>query len=207
MSAPRDKAARFPVSNPINPRRGHVIRKLVLVAFAALMAVATPAAGVPPIPADVDLIAPIRYPATGDTSGGTNRGCWEYSSADRGLARRTNRARSRRGIRRMKLDPQLSKVASRHSARMARKDLLYHSTDLGHVVTRWSVLGENVGVGGSIASLHRAFMRSPAHRDNIVHGEWRYFGTGTKRRNGRLWVTVVFEAERDPGTRLTMPPC
>jgi uncharacterized protein YkwD len=156
---------------------------------------------------DLVLIAPIRHEAVGDTSGGSNRGCWEYNSAEHQLARRTNQARAKHGIRPARLDPQLSMVASRHSARMAKRNLLYHSTDLGRVVTRWSSLGENVGTGPSIRPLHRAFMNSPAHRDNVLHGDWRHFGVGSTRQGDRLWVTVVFEARRDPGTTLTMPRC
>jgi uncharacterized protein YkwD len=156
---------------------------------------------------EVVLIAPIRHQAVGDTSGGHNRGCWEYNSAEHKLARRTNRSRANHGLGRLRLDPQLSKVASRHSSRMADRSLLYHSTDLRHVVTRWSTLGENVGTGPSVKSLHRAFMASPAHRDNILYPTFRHVGVGSARRGGRLWVTVVFEARRDPGTTLRVPRC
>jgi hypothetical protein len=149
-----------------------------MVLFSSLPATADPID-------EVVLIAPIRHQAVGDTSGGHNRGCWEYNS----------------------VDPQLSKVASRHSSRMADRSLLYHSTDLRHVVTRWSTLGENVGTGPSVKSLHRAFMASPAHRDNILYPTFRHVGVGSARRGGRLWVTVVFEARRDPGTTLRVPRC
>ena len=78
---------------------------------------------------------------------------------------------------------------------------------LGRRVTRWRVLGENVGFGGDVRSLHKAFMESPAHRDNILFDRYRHVGVGVKRSGGLMWVTVVFEASKDPGTRLSMPSC
>jgi hypothetical protein len=32
-------------------------------------------------------------------------------------------------------------------------------------------------------------------------------GVGAKKAHGWLWVTVVFQASRNPGTRLYMPKC
>jgi uncharacterized protein YkwD len=50
-------------------------------------------------------------------------------------------------------------------------------------------------------------MNSPAHRDNIMFTSFRYVGVGTLQAKDRLWVTVIFENQRDPGTRLRMPRC
>lgn len=50
-------------------------------------------------------------------------------------------------------------------------------------------------------------MESPAHRDNILFDRYRHVGVGVKRSGGLMWVTVVFEASKDPGTRLSMPSC
>ncbi len=87
---------------------------------------------------------------------------------------------------------------------MVRKNTLYHtpSKKLAWRVTNWTILGENVGVGNTVLSLHQAFMNSPAHLQNILYGSYRHVGVGTVTKNGRLWVTVVFEARRDPGSRL-----
>jgi hypothetical protein len=30
---------------------------------------------------------------------------------------------------------------------------------------------------------------------------------GVKKADGRMWVTVIFEARENPGTRLAMPSC
>lgn len=133
--------------------------------------------------------------------------CWNRKPVERGFARKINHARSRQGIRKLKYDPQLSKVARKHATEMDRRNSLYHtpSSKLRRRVTNWSILGENVGVGGSVKSLHRAFMRSAPHRHNILDRNYRYIGVGRRRDGGTIWVTVIFEATRNPGTRLNMP--
>jgi uncharacterized protein YkwD len=92
---------------------------------------------------------------------------------------------------------------------MAKNSALYHTADwrLARRVTRWRVLGENIGVGNTVLSLQQAFLASPSHRDNVLSRTFVHLGVGTKRKNGRLWVTVVFESRRNPGTRLRMPTC
>jgi uncharacterized protein YkwD len=92
---------------------------------------------------------------------------------------------------------------------MARNNRLYHTTspDLRHRVTNWVTLGENVGEGGTVPSLQTAFMNSPEHRANILDTGYRYVGIGTVQKGSILWVTVIFESRRNPGTRLSMPSC
>jgi uncharacterized protein YkwD len=140
---------------------------------------------------------------------GADSGCFRYSRAEKRFARVTNRARTRLGIEKLRLDPQLSRVAGYHTRRMARRTALYHTPDwrLARRVTRWRVLGENIGVGNTVLSLQQAFMASPAHRANVLSKTFAHFGVGTRRRSGRLWVTLVFESRRNPGTRLSMPSC
>ena len=135
--------------------------------------------------------------------------CWSYKSSERSFAKKMNKARRSRGQRKMNLDPELSKAARVHTKEMLRKNLLYHTTtsNLRRRVTGWSTLGENVGVGYAVKSLHKAFMHSPAHRHNILHASFRYSGVGVARKRGRMWVTVIFEARRNPSTRLKMPRC
>lgn len=118
------------------------------------------------------------------------------------MARKINRARL--NLVNLRLDPELSKVAKVHTREMIRANTLHHtpSRKLRRRVTNWVTLGENVGVGSTIRSLHNAFMNSPAHRDNILYSTYRYVGVGAIKRNGRLWVTVIFEARSNPGSRL-----
>ena len=135
--------------------------------------------------------------------------CWNYRDAEKGFARRINAERSERNLGKLSLDPELSKAARVHTREMVRTNELHHtpSDKLRKRVTDWIVLGENVGVGGSVDSLHDAFMASPAHRDNVLHAAYQHVGIGTKKADGRMWVTVIFEAVTDPGTTLRMPSC
>lgn len=135
--------------------------------------------------------------------------CWTYKPTEKGFARRINEARLRAGQRKLSIDPELSKVARVHTREMVTKDLLHHTTetDLRRWVRNWDSLGENVGVGGTVDSLHIAFMNSPAHRHNVLYPSFRHSGVGVIEANGRMWVTVLFEASIDPGTTLSMPRC
>lgn len=144
--------------------------------------------------------------ATAQTSQG---GCWEVKGSERGFAKRINDVRgvAKKGM--LRLDPELSRAARLHTREMVKQDKLYHtpSDKLSKRVTNWTVLGENVGVGGDVQSLHAAFMASPAHADNVLYDSFRHMGVGTIKADGKLWVTVIFEAQTNPGTSLSMPRC
>ena len=130
--------------------------------------------------------------------------CWNYSNKERSFAKKINGARDYHNKGRLKLDPQLSKVAMKQTQSMTNRNRLYHTTDLGSRVTRWTMLAENVGYGYSVGSLHKMFMDSAGHKQNILNGQYEYVGVGAKRAHGWLWVTVVFQAARNPGTTLYM---
>jgi uncharacterized protein YkwD len=140
---------------------------------------------------------------------GRDNRCFRNKASERAFVKKMNKARRRSGRRKMRLDPELSQVARVHTRSMVRRNLLYHtpSTKLRRRVIGWATLGENVGVGNTVSSLHRAFMNSPAHRRNILYGTFKHSGVGVIGKGSRMWVTVVFEASRNPGTRLKMPRC
>ena len=133
-----------------------------------------------------------------------NAGCGSPTATDKGFASKINAARRANDRGALRLDPQLSKAARVHTKEMVKKNLLHHTptTTLKRRVTNWSQLGENVGVGSTVTSLHSAFMNSPAHKANILYGEFRYVGVGAIKNDGRLWVTVIFESRKDPGSPL-----
>jgi uncharacterized protein YkwD len=135
--------------------------------------------------------------------------CWDPKGAERDFTRATNLYRDRLGRGSLRLDAELSAAARKHTREMTSRNFLHHtSTDaLRRRVTFWSLLGENVGVGNTVDSLQKAFIDSPAHRDNIVYSTFKHIGVGTRKAHGRLWVTVLFEARENPGTTLRMPRC
>lgn len=149
-------------------------------------------------------------PAAPAEAGARQRGsCYTYSAAEKGLATATNRSRAGAGVMKLRLDPQLSRVARLHAREMTKAGRLFHqsSGQMKRRITRWIRLGENVGYGAGVASLERAFMHSPLHRANILGRGSRYLGVGVVRKNGFVWATVLFESRRDPGTTLRMPAC
>ena len=130
--------------------------------------------------------------------------CYSNNNNEKSFHKKLNGARSGNGRGSLVLDPELSKAAKRHTREMVNKNLLYHTptNDLKRRVTGWVELGENVGVGGTVDSLHTAFMNSPAHKANIMYSKFRYVGIGAKSAGGRLWVTFIFEATSNPGSPL-----
>lgn len=109
----------------------------------------------------------------------------------RSLINATRNSFNRVGLR---LNSRLNLVASRHSARMAKLNRLHHNPNLVKDVgdMPWRTLGENVGVGSTVQTLHTAFMNSPSHRSNILRSQYRQVGIGVLFSRGRTWVTVVF---------------
>ena len=130
--------------------------------------------------------------------------CYSPNAKERGFVRKMNQARAAAGKSRLRLDPEISKVSKVHTRAMAKENSLYHTSTsvLGNRVTNWILLGENVGVGGTVSSLHSAFMNSPAHRANILLSSFKHVGVGVVQSGDRLWVTVTFEARSDPGSPL-----
>lgn len=66
------------------------------------------------------------------------------------------------------------------------------SHGINGVVHTWTLLGENVGVGGNIEALQKAFMESPGHAANILDPRWTHMGVGVIKRGGTYWVTMEF---------------
>ena len=133
--------------------------------------------------------------------------CKILGADEKRLAEKINNARDRRERRDVNLDRHISAVAAVHSRAMKRQARLHHTPDgqLRSRVTRWRLLGENVGRGGDIDSLHEAFMQSRPHRDTVTDNEFRHVGIGIARDKNQIWVTVLFEAENNPGTTMMLP--
>lgn len=103
-----------------------------------------------------------------------------------------NEERSRRGVPPVYWDDEAAAKADAWAARMAADGTISHSVITDGIVTGWRVLGENVGTGTSIDGVHRAFMRSPRHRDLLLAGKYTHLGVGVSSRDGYLYVVQVF---------------
>ena len=105
----------------------------------------------------------------------------------------TNGERSSRGIATLKVAGDLTAIARAHSERMADDGKIYHSGSLGSQVDgNWKQLGENVGKGPSVKSIHDAFMASSSHRVHILDKVYDQVGIGTVIRDDVIYVTEVF---------------
>ncbi|MHB8513582.1 MAG: CAP domain-containing protein [Actinomycetota bacterium] len=115
------------------------------------------------------------------------------SSLDAQFVSAHNNIRSQYGRPTLPVYSDLASVALRHSQDMAAQQNLYHNPNLANEVQGWTVLGENVGYGGSVSDLMNAFMNSPEHRSNILDTDYNQFGIGAVTdSSGTIWVTVVF---------------
>lgn len=105
-----------------------------------------------------------------------------------------NTARSNHGSVVLDRGWRLREMADDHSRQMANAGRIFHTVSLGSKLTfvSWSVAGENVGAGGSMRALFDAFMKSDAHRDNILLRGFRRVGVGVYAQDGFLWVTLIF---------------
>lgn len=115
------------------------------------------------------------------------------TAKERKVLELVNNARESRGIRLLKMDEQLRRKAHRHSVRMAKEGLLSHHSCLSCLASGdWSRIGENVAKATTIRRAHRALMKSPAHRQNILCGCYRKAGMGVAKRGGFFYVTQIF---------------
>jgi uncharacterized protein YkwD len=111
------------------------------------------------------------------------------------LLKLTNAARERRGLAKLQLDREASRIARRHTVAMAAAGELFHTTDVSPYLdgVDWRRWGENVGyTPGSIEGLQAAFMDSEPHRRNVLEPGFRRVAIGTVRVAGVLWVTLFF---------------
>jgi hypothetical protein len=117
------------------------------------------------------------------------------SGSEQSFLSAINSTRSSSGLGSLTMDAGLQSHARKHTGDMIAADEIYHSSS-GELQSAagsgWEKLGENVGRGGSVSSLHQAFLDSPGHKANIL-GDYNYVGIGTGTSdNGVLYVTVVF---------------
>lgn len=109
-----------------------------------------------------------------------------------------NAERSDRGLPALSASGQLGRLARAHSKRMHDQQHLHHQqlppAGLDVRDGDWVRVTENVGYGGSVEQLHRAFMDSDGHRRNILDAKVTDLGVGFYFSGSTLWVTKLFIA-------------
>jgi hypothetical protein len=114
------------------------------------------------------------------------------TTAEDSLTGLLNGARANNGLPRLASRSDLVTVARAQANRMADSNTLYHNPNLTTDVTDWRSVGENVGYGPDVPSVHAAFMASAGHRANILDTDYTEVGVGVVERDGRVWVAEVF---------------
>jgi hypothetical protein len=116
---------------------------------------------------------------------------------------RINGLRASRGLGAVQSHPVLTAKAQAWAAHMAATGCLCHSNLSDGVTVGWRKLGENVGRGPSVQSLHDAFVNSPAHQANMLDGRFGWVGVGVAYGAGQMWVAEVFmDGDAPPAPKL-----
>jgi hypothetical protein len=118
-----------------------------------------------------------------------------------------NGERASQGAQDLAVDSGLTDIARWWAARMAGASDIFHNYNLpNEVQDNWYKLGENVGMGGTVETLHRAFVKSPSHYQNLIDPAYAYVGIGVAYdSNGKLFVVFDF-MDLQPPTPTTTPP-
>jgi uncharacterized protein YkwD len=89
------------------------------------------------------------------------------SGSEQGFLSKINSSRSSAGLAPLTMEGGLQSHARKHTQDMIAADKIFHSTSAELRAaggSGWSIMGENVGRGGTVSSLHTAFMNSPGHK-------------------------------------------
>jgi hypothetical protein len=103
-----------------------------------------------------------------------------------------NELRGSLGVAPLQVNANLTAKARTWSAGMAAAGRIWHSTLSDGITEDWKKLGENVGMGGSVDGLHRAFVNSPHHYENLVDPAFGYVGIGIVMSGNTIFVTEEF---------------
>jgi uncharacterized protein YkwD len=118
------------------------------------------------------------------------------SSTEQKLLSMVNTSRSSKGVGALSLSERLSRMARRHSRRMAAERRIFHHSCLSCRFPggSWKLLGENVGMASTLRRVHRMMLNSPSHRSILLHGGFDRVGIGVVKKGGTYWVTEIFYA-------------
>jgi uncharacterized protein YkwD len=119
---------------------------------------------------------------------------WADAPSDEAsFVNRINSLRIGQGLPELQIDAGLQAKARAWAQTMADRNTIWHSVLADGITAPWQRLGENVGMGGDVDSLHLAFVASPHHYENLVNPSFRWIGLGIVRDgSGTLFVAEEF---------------
>ena len=108
---------------------------------------------------------------------------------------RINALRTSKGLAPLKVDSELTTIARRWAGKMAAAGTISHNPNFANEVSAdWTKLGENVGMGPDVASVHTAFVKSAHHYANMVDPAFTRIGVGVVvNPDGTLFTSHQFE--------------
>lgn len=136
--------------------------------------------------------------------------CWSaygqtsVTRAERELFASINQARQAQGYAPLRWDESLATAARHHAALMAERGSAQHgfegelslSARVKQAGARFSWLSENVTEGPTPGFIHAQFMKSAAHRANILDRDMDSIGVGVAHRDGQLFAVEDFSQAR-----------
>lgn len=155
----------------------------------------------PPPPPTLPPADSVTDPVTdvGGTVGGVLR--TPVSALEGQMLNSINADRVSAGIQPLAMSAWAQSFARNFSEKMMAAGSIWHNPDYfakGRAAMGATLLSENVGYDSSIPANHLGFMRSPAHRANILDGRLTHVGIGVAvSPSGRVYVTEDFA--RIPG--------
>ena len=114
--------------------------------------------------------------------------------AEHKMLRLVNRDRNTHGVFRVRLSASVSRLARRHSRKMAGEHRYFDSVCIDCIRRNhgWSWIGENAGYATTVRGMNRWFMHSAPHRANILSRHFTRVGIGIVRSGQYVWVTEIF---------------
>jgi len=92
----------------------------------------------------------------------------------------------------LKLNSQLQTKANEWVEHLADTGVLAHSDLTDGAPANWCALGENVGYGSSIAQVQDAYMRSAAHRANVLNRSFDVGAVAIEEVGSRVYSVQLF---------------
>lgn len=114
------------------------------------------------------------------------------TGAEQDFLSRTNSLRASLGVGPLKVNYELLAKARNWSQTQANAGTIFHSTLTDGVTQNWQSLGENVGMGPDVLSIHNALVASPRHYQNLVDPRFTEVGIGVISQDGTMYVSQVF---------------
>ena len=111
-----------------------------------------------------------------------------------------NQARAQAGVGRLQWDPALAAAAMKHCQRMAAEGPIAHryggepdlSERAAQTGAHFSVIEENVAIGPSADAIHREWMQSPGHRQNLLSRDIDRIGVAIVPARGVLYAVADY---------------